>query len=270
MMKKKVKKIPKYADGTPFYKDANFYSQATDFLTQQVDNVNQSKQGVTAGGIAKGALSGAATGAAIGSVVPGIGTAIGAVGGALVGGITSSIGKGHGYDEDSSSTRFADIYEPGSGIASWFGHSKGWAKRNANLVQSGNIAKVQSEGVKADYTNDPNVIVNPNVLVAEGGIMRQPVDALVSKGELIYNPMTKKLSKVPGSKGKPNKEDDVFAKLYEGDVVISNSPTMMMSNGKTPAQNLEGLINSDKNMKAKEAIIKKVVNWQEANKTKPQ
>ena len=82
--------------------------------------------------------------------------------------------------------------------------------------------------------------------------------------------MTKKLSKVPGSKGKPNKEDDVFAKLYEGDVVISNSPTMMMSNGKTPAQNLEGLINSDKNMKAKEAIIKKVVNWQEANKTKPQ
>ena len=264
MMKKKVKKIPKYADGTPFYKDANFYSQATDFLTQQVDNVNQSKQGVTAGGIAKGALSGAATGAAIGSVVPGIGTAIGAVGGALVGGITSAIGKGHGYDEDSSSTRFADIYEPGSGIASWFGHSKGWAKQNANLVQSGNIAKVQSEGVKADYTNDPNVIVNPNVLVAEGGIMRQPVDALVSKGELIYNPMTKKLSKVPGSKGKPNKEDDVFAKLYEGDVVISNSPTMMMSNGKTPAQNLMGMVDkyaTGGTVKAREAIIKKVVNW---------
>ena len=270
MMKKKVKKIPKYADGTPFYKDANFYSQATDFLTQQVDNVNQSKQGVTAGGIAKGALSGAATGAAIGSVVPGIGTAIGAVGGALVGGITSSIGKGHGYDEDSSSTRFADIYEPGSGIASWFGHSKGWAKRNANLVQNGNIAKVQSEGVKADYTNDPNVIVNPNVLVAEGGIMRKPVDALVSKGELIYNPVTKKLNKVPGSKGKPNKEDDVYARLSEGDVVISNSPTMLMANGRTPAQNLEGLVDSDKNVKAKEAIIKKVVNWQEANKTKPQ
>ena len=91
--------------------------------------------------------------------------------------------------------------------------------------------------------------------------MRQPVDALVSKGELIYNPITKKLSKVPGSKGKPNKADDVYARLSEGDVVISNSPTMIMANGKTPAQNLEGLIDSDKNMKAKEAIIKKVVNW---------
>lgn len=100
--------------------------------------------------------------------------------------------------------------------------------------------------------------------------MRKPVNALVSKGELIYDPTTKKLRQVPGSKGKPNKKDDVYAKLYEGDVVISNSPTMLMANGKTPAQNLEGLVDSDKNIKAKEAIIKKVVNWQEANKTKPQ
>ena len=45
---------------------------------------------------------------------------------------------------------------------------------------------------------------------------------------------------------------------------------MVMSNGKTPAQNLEGLVGSNKNTKAKEAIIKKVVNWQEQNKTKPQ
>ena len=122
--------------------------------------------------------------------------------------------------------------------------------------------------MRAEYANNPN---NPNggtILAAEGGIMRQPVDALVSKGELIYNPVTKKLSQVPGSKGKPNKKDDVYAKLSEGDVVISNSPTMIMSNGKTPAQNLEGLVDSDKNVKAKEAIIKKVVNWQEAHKTK--
>jgi hypothetical protein len=65
--------------------------------------------------------------------------------------------------------------------------------------------------------------------------MRKPVDALVSKGELIYDPTTQKLRQVPGSKGKPNKADDVFARLYEGDVVISNSPTMLMANGKTPA-----------------------------------
>ena len=110
-------------------------------------------------------------------------------------------------------------------------------------------------------------------MAAEGGIMRKPVDALVSKGELIYNPVTKKLSQVPGSKGKPNKADDVYAKLYEGDVVISNSPTMLMSNGKTPAQNLMGMVDkyaTGGTVKAREAIIKKVVNWQEANKTKPQ
>lgn len=120
--------------------------------------------------------------------------------------------------------------------------------------------------------SDPYNHLNTNVYVnaAEGGIMRKPVDALVSKGELIYNPVTKKLNKVPGSKGKPNKEDDVYARLSEGDVVISNSPTMLMANGRTPAQNLEGLVDSDRNVKAKEAIIKKVVNWQEANKTKPQ
>ena len=39
MMKKKVKKIPKFAEGTPFYKDANFYSQTGDFLMQQVNNI---------------------------------------------------------------------------------------------------------------------------------------------------------------------------------------------------------------------------------------
>lgn len=111
------------------------------------------------------------------------------------------------------------------------------------------------------------------IKVAEGGIMRRPVDALVSKGELIYDPTTKKLRQVPGSEGRPNKADDVYAKLYEGDVVISNSPTMLMANGKTPAQNLMGMVDkyaTGGTVKAREAIIKKVVNWQEANKTKPQ
>ena len=264
MMKKKVKKILKFAEGTPFY-------NAGDFLMQQVNNIQQSKQGVTAGGIAKGALSGAATGAAIGSIVPGIGTAVGAVGGAIVGGITSSIGSGAKANVNSSSTHFNEIYTPGSGIASLF-DDDGEARRRAARIQSNNIAKVQTEQIHSQYMMDPNVQTQP-VLVAEGGIMRKPVDALVSKGELIYNPVTKKLSQVPGSKGKPNKKDDVYARLYEGDVVISNSPTMVMSNGKTPAQNLMGMVDkysTGGTVKAREAIIKKVVNWQEANKTKPQ
>ena len=46
-----------------------------------------------------------------------------------------------------------------------------------------------------------------------------------------------------------------------------------MANGKTPAQNLMGMVDkysTGGTVKAREAIIKKVVNWQEANKTKSQ
>ena len=200
-----------------------------------------------------------------------IGGPIGAAIGAGVGAIMGTAGRKAGYDADSSSTNFDDIYDPGSGWLSWFGH-KGDAKRKANQVQNSNISKIQSENIKEMYYSNPNVTFQP-ITAAEGGIMRQPVDALISKGELIYNPVTKKLSQVPGSKGKPNKADDVYAKLYEGDVVISNSPTMLMANGKTPAQNLMGMVDkyaTGGTVKAREAIIKKVVNWQEANKTKPQ
>ena len=109
-MKKKVKKIPKYAEGTvPFYKNTDFYSQIGDCAIQQFDNVQQSKEGVTTGGVAKGTLTGAATGAAIavsfmasvakgaklggtlGSVFGPWGTALGAVGGALAGAIITKL-----------------------------------------------------------------------------------------------------------------------------------------------------------------------------------
>ena len=266
-MKCKVKKIPKYAEGTPFYKNADLYSQAGNFITQQIDNVQQSKQGVTAGGVVKGMAGGAATGAAIGSIVPGIGTAVGAIVGGAIGGITSGWGGDAKVNYDTNSINYSDIYTGKSGIAGLW-HSDEDEKRAARSVQNANISKITSGHVYNEYYNKPNIPVQPMVNAAEGGVMRKPVDALVSKGELIYNPVTKKLSKVPGSKGKPNKKDDVYAKLSEGDVVISNSPTMIMANGKTPAQNLEGLVDSDKNVKAKEAIIKKVVNWQEAHKTK--
>lgn len=273
-MKKKVKKIPKYAEGTvPFYKNTDFYSQIGDFAMQQYDNVQQSKEGVTTGGVAKGAITGGLAGAGVGTMIaPGIGTAIGAGVGALAGGITSAIGSGASYDGKSSSTDFNQIYQKGSGIASWFDDEAG-AIRGATMVQNANIAKQQTQMLRAKYSMNPNNPVNPIVNAAEGGIMRKPVDALVSKGELIYDPTTKKLRQVPGSKGKPNKADDIYAKLYEGDVVISNSPTMLMANGKTPAQNLMGMVDkyaTGGTVKAREAIIKKVVNWQEANKTKPQ
>lgn len=303
-MKKKVKKIPKFNSGgtaydmlmktpmpvtSPTFNPATTNSQSgatagtiaagkewKDFnKTQKANAVSDaiggsaalwdmasSGQDVSVGTAVKGMATGAQAGAAFGP----IGMAVGAGLGLWAG----TAGRGNKVDVNSASELTSDIAKKGSGWLKPFGMSDEAMYRRANMVANANIAARQSENLKVNYHNNPNVPGSINVLAAEGGIMRRPVDALVSKGELIYNPITKKLNKVPGSKGKPNKEDDVYAKLSEGDVVISNSPTMLMANGKTPAQNLEGLVDSDRNVKAKEAIIKKVVNWQEANKTKPQ
>ena len=261
-MKKCTKKIPKHNAGAIVGNSLNFVGD----MAQNV--VRSQNEGVSFGSVLGGMGKGAATGATLGSVIPGIGTIIGGIGGAVIGGVTSAVGQSGSVDENTGEVTKS------SGLTRLFGWGRSdkslYAK--SNRIKTSNVDKLLTPYMNEQFMSDPYNNLNTNVYVnaAEGGIMRTPVEALVSKGELIYNPITKKLSQVPGSKGKPNKEDDVFAKLYEGDVVISNSPTMMMSNGKTPAQNLEGLINSDKNMKAKEAIIKKVVNWQEANKTKPQ
>lgn len=310
-MKKCVKKIPKYNGGTggvaasvynAAQKDAPniLNTQASKDFIQTADNVdltlnqlnpfqtemnwaemnNKQKTGSVLGAVGtavnlasnsigkeatwQGAASGALQGAAAGMQ-------IGGPWGALIGGVAgaglASIGTGGDVDMNTG-----EITMP-SGIAGMFGHSKGYLRMKSNLVKNALTSRTLTENLRTDYYNNTPGAGSINVLAAEGGIMRQPVDALVSKGELIYNPVTKKLSQVPGSKGKPNKADDVYAKLYEGDVVISNSPTMLMANGKTPAQNLMGMVDkyaTGGTVKAREAIIKKVVNWQEANKTKPQ
>ena len=261
-MKKCTKKIPKHNAGAIVGNSLNFVGD----MTQNV--VRSQNEGVSFGSVLGGMGKGAAKGAALGSVIPGIGTVIGGIGGAIVGGITSAVGQSGSVDENTGEVTKS------SGLTRLFGWGRDdealYAK--SNRIKTSNVDKQLTQYMNEQFMSDPYNHLNTNVYVnaAEGGIMRKPVDALVSKGELIYNPVTKKLNKVPGSKGKPNKEDDVYARLSEGDVVISNSPTMLMANGRTPAQNLEGLVDSDKNVKAKEAIIKKVVNWQEANKTKPQ
>lgn len=307
MMKKKVKKIPKYNTGAinagGFQYDPNMFktnvlqapsilnSNAAQGFNQVANNVNSTialqnptlynqalfNQTVSQGLTdpvqqnqqnMRGLIGSVGTGAGVGAMVGGIpGALIGGGIGFLSDALPKVIGnKGH------VSEATGEITDP-SGIAGVFGPSKSSLMRKSNRIKNAILAKQQTENVKADYYNNVNVPDSVNILAAEGGVMRQPVDALVSKGELIYNPVTKKLSQVPGSKGKPNKADDVYAKLYEGDVVISNSPTMLMANGKTPAQNLMGMVDkyaTGGTVKAREAIIKKVVNWQEANKTKPQ
>ena len=251
-MKKKVKKIPKFAEGFDWQNAAEITAAAT-------------KPVASALGIEQGKVS--EIGNAIGDVaglIPGVGPFISAG----VKTLANFAGGAGGTDGMGNATK-------ASGLTRWFGlgRSDNSVLQQANREKNAINAKTQTQHLLADYYNNQNVPTGGTILAAEGGIMRKPVDALVSKGELIYDPTTQKLRQVPGSKGKPNKADDVFARLYEGDVVISNSPTMLMSNGKTPAQNLMGMVDkyaTGGTVKAREAIIKKVVNWQEANKTKPQ
>lgn len=290
-MKKKVKKIPKYSTGNAGV-TAEYLSKvgggAPTINTGGTTAGGGTTDGATGsgGGIGWGAIGAAATqigkgmmhsfgvednsqlGVTLnnsmewaelgGSIAPGWGHLIGGVAGATFG----AFQKG-GVDPNTGEIKYGGI----------FGRSKDSLMAESNMIKNNIRATQMTEQKKAEYAMNPN---NPNggaVMAAEGGIMRKPVDALVSKGELIYDPTTQKLRQVPGSKGKPNKADDVFARLYEGDVVISNSPTMLMANGKTPAQNLMGMVDkyaTGGTVKAREAIIKKVVNWQEANKTKPQ
>lgn len=249
-MKKKInKRIPKYKFG------AAEVSEAVSTTASGVAGAMGVSQGSPVGGTLKG----------IGAGLSAIPTPYTQVAGAVL----STVGSFWG--EDGSVDPNTGEIKKGSGLSKLFGRSNRSLAAESNRIKTSIADREITEHLNYKYYSDPNNTANANIFAAaEGGIMIKPVDALVSKGELIYNPVTKKLNKVPGSKGKPNKEDDVYARLSEGDVVISNSPTMLMANGKTPAQNLEGLVDSDRNVKAKEAIIKKVVNWQEANKTKPQ
>lgn len=280
MINKKKRIIAKCANGDP-----GFFEKVGNSLKNFGQGVADKFKGVNTGdvmGAAAGASQGIASSMGIeqgkaGQVISGIGSVVsmipgwGQIAGPAIQMLGNFTGGGGSVDENTGEV------QKSSGLTRLFGWGRSDASlfRKSNRIKNTKVAKAQTENIQAEYYNDPNVEVQPNVLAAEGGIMRRPVDALVSKGELIYDPTTKELMKVPGSKGKPNKKDDVPIRLYEGDVVLSNSPTMLMANGKTPAQNVERFINkksksSDGTVKAREAIIKKVVNWQEANKTKPQ
>lgn len=282
-MKKCVKKIPKYGNGIPGATAPSPQEQFKSMNARVGGPTSTSSNGNIAGGIAGavGAASGAVANAfgieqgknaaifnAVGdvaSIIPGVGQFLGPA----LKTVGAFAGEGGGVDQNTGEvTKSSGLTR----VFGWGRDDKAMAQES-NRIKMANASRTLTENLRTDYYNNTRGAGSINVLAAEGGIMRQPVDALVSKGELIYNPVTQKLSQVPGSKGKPNKADDVYAKLYEGDVVISNSPTMLMANGKTPAQNLMGMVDkyaTGGTVKAREAIIKKVVNWQEANKTKPQ
>lgn len=274
-MKRKVKKIPKYSLGA---------DMVSALKGGEISASSKKLQGI--GGMAnQGAIGGQMIGSALGieqgkaaQIANGVASMVESVpviGGMLAAPIRLWGGLAGGDGVVNKTT--GEVEKKSSGLTRWLGlgRSDESLYAEADRIKTSINNKEITEDLKMQYANDVANSFNQNVFAtaAEGGIMRRPVEALVSKGELIYNPVTKKLSQVPGSNGKPNKADDVYTRLYEGDVVVSNSPTMIMPNGKTPAQNLMGMVDkysTGGTVKAREAIIKKVVNWQEANKTKPQ
>ena len=293
-MKKKVKRIPKYNAGgiTADYLaknnmpklDVNFNSNTgTTGANFKMDNsdgydwngamdamVAASQMGAQALGIEQG--KNAAIFNTIGTaaeMIPGIGKYVSA-GLKTIGALS---GEGGHVDQNTGE------YTKSSGLTRLFGwgRSDDSVMREANRVKGSILAKARTEDLKADWMNQ-GINPAPNVLAAEGGIMRQPVDALVSKGELIYDPIQKKLTKIPGNKGKANTDDDVFTKLLEGWIVVPNSDNSkkLTTNNKTVAYNLEPMVDkpnikmSKGTIEARDRIIKKVSRLTEAIKDEPQ
>lgn len=284
MMKKKVKKIPKYKNGTPTVKPyvddfsfsnsigehwqnmsgnakANAVAGGIGAVGTMVSNATRGQK-VTAGGVISGMGSGAAAGAAIGGPW-------GAFAGGILGGVTSAMGRTNGVNYDSVSTNINDIKEEGSGILKFFGMSDEEMNIKANLVQNNNIAKIQTEQQRAKYAMNPNVQTQP-VLVAEGGIMRKPVDALVSPGEIAINPYTLEYRQFGSDNEEPNSKDNIRTVLLTYDNVKSHAKHMIMPNGKTPADNSKMVLDSNMPEETKRKMIKKIDNWESAHRTKPQ
>lgn len=231
-MKKKVKKVPKYYEGTP-WADMNKNQRTGAVIdaagTAVTNAIGSIGKPVTAAGIANGALSGAQAGMAIGGPW---GAAIGAVGGGLL----SSIGTGGSVDETTG-----DITMP-SGIAGLFGHSSGYLRRKSNMIKNSIQSRALSQDLQADYYNNPNVVVQPNILAAEGGIVpNEEITVGVTAGEVYKDSNTGEwgIVKGKGMHSKKPKKDDAETMLIPRDSTILNThPDYVFAEfgNKTPAQ----------------------------------
>ena len=198
----------------------------------------------------------------IAGMIPGVGTFIGA-GLKTIGAFSGGGGR---VDENTGEITKS------SGLTRLFG----WGRSDASLkakssrIKSSNIAREQTQDTQADYYNNPNVEIQPNVLAAEGGVMRTPVNALVSPGEIRIDPYTLDYEQYGYSDEKPNSKDNIETVAMEGDIIESHAKHMKMPNGKTPADNSKMILDSNIPKEMKRKMIKKITNWQEANKTKPQ
>lgn len=232
-----------------------------------------------------GAIGGAATGIAsalgieqgkVGQIMGGIGQIASNFGpiGKIAGGALQTIGAftGGGGSVDENTGEITEA----TGLTKLFGfgRSSRSLKAKSNRIKTSIQDKKTTEALREEYYSDPRNSMNNDIYAtaAEGGITRRPVDALVSKGEIIYDPEEKKIMKVPGSKGKPNKKDDVPVRLKEGDIVLSNSPDLLIGD-KTIADFVSSLTDAKDIKKrskgtkdAVEANIKKALHMQESMK----
>lgn len=298
-MKKKVKKIPKYNSGGSVYdtlvKNNPLPIQNNTFNTSNNTGISSATAGtiaagktwdtmnktqrtgaivdaagtainsaigsigkpVTAAGVISGGLAGAQAGAAIGGP---IGAGIGFAGGALL----SSIGNKASTDGIGNETY-------SSGITRWLGIGKSdhEIRQQANWEKNSVLSRTQTQNLQADYYNE-NPTGSINILAAEGGIMRQPVDALVSPGEIAIDPYTLEYRQFGSDNEEPNSKDNIRTVLKTGDNVKSHAEHMIMPNGKTPADNSKMVLDSNMPEEMKRKMIKKIDNWESAHRTKPQ
>ena len=241
-MKKNIKKIPKYWSGT--------VSAGNELIKGIIGVDSNSTEGVM--------MDSTATGAEIGgSIVPGWGHLIGAGAGFL----TGAFQKGS-VDPNTGEIQYGGI----------FGRSKRSLRNESNRIKTSLVDKIITQDLNEGYYSDPNNSINTNIYAtaAEGGIMRQPVDALVSPGEIAINPYTLEYRQFGNDNEEPNSKDNIRTVLETGDNVKSHAKHMIMPNGKTPADNAKMVLDSNMPEEMKRKMIKKIDNWESAHRTKTQ
>lgn len=248
-MKKKVKKIPKYNIGTI---SANvldnamagrFQTPSASSLGTNQDmasmyahknaisntTVSEQKSGFLPSGIATASnkmlmntlgiednsregvtLNAAAQGSDIGgSIMPGWGHLIGGVAGGLVGSF-----KQGSVDPNTGEITYGGI----------FGRSDHSLRSEANRIKNNIRAKTMTQGIQADYYNNPNVQTQP-ILAAEGGII--PNDEIlvgVTAGEVYKDSNTGEWGVVKGkgmNSKKPKQDDAEEMIIPEGSTIIN-------------------------------------------------
>ena len=193
MKKKCNKKVNKYAYG------------ASEVINAAAGGLGSLLPYATSGQATVGtALGGMATGAAAGAALGPIGAGVGAGVGLLMG----SIGTSGSVDEYTG-----EVTNP-SGIAGLFGHSKSYLNRKSNRIKNSNISRSLTDAIRANYYNDASGY-GTNTF-AQGGTIEQPVEFMLSPGELYVSPKSHETHS-PNANAEPNSKDNIKVTDGEGE-----------------------------------------------------